>query len=976
VLVLDTCEVLTQDLDRWLRHLLAPLCDGKTPLLILIASHLEPDSAESRSSREGLQVEVGDERWRSEDFNKRGFRVDEITLALQKLHRPIPAIDIDELAEKLHRWTLGVPFALRTLLKMHESGDAILMQLETLGLQVDSASQYAEEKVVEQVTARFLWHLQNHGEREKDLDTVVALALLREGNRSHLNLLKCLWGADNVREQLQVLATQYGLVERDDLHVMVRDFLRRCWRENRPEFVNQMIRCLTKVVETSNRPATPEKPEYFEALADRLNMQGWNRAGEALPDFAPALTLALTYDKPLQPFLTLAAELPPHRGQEAASQLLEKLSKRSTWGDVPWGSDELLAWLQNEAQRAHWTPIEQASLHLLIGLKNSRDQRYQDALTKLQAALKYFDAGSLPRPSLVGSALFVIGYALGEEVDTAEAAAEAYHAASSIGYLQAPAWNNLAVLASRRQKLQDAEECLQKALRLDEKEALYSYNLGHLYRVQKRYEAAEAQFCQSIDFDPDEPLYPCTLGHMFRVQKCYEAAEEYYRKALAVDEKYAPAYNGLGLLCWNQHRYEAAEAQFRQAIDFDPTDPYYYSSLGDMFCEQKRYEAAEEYYRKVLAMDEKDTFAYNDLGLLYWARKRYEVAEAQFRQALAIAPTATLYPYLQRQQKHYEVAEGWYRQALEVNTQHAVAYNDLGWLYQEQKSYKKAEEWYHKALAVDARYAETYNRLGLLAKARGQWEEAAAQFQRAIELEPTEPIYPRNVGDLYRERRAYEQAEEWYHKALAVDADYPWAYNSLGLLAKARGQWEEAAAQFKKALELLLTEVLPPHNPEDIYEELQRFEETEAWYCCDADDLCNIAWLLYLMSTDLIKAKRFATRSVEIGPGDNHTRHLLGCLRLAAIQLRRHGWDYASSSILEWLRRSDREFIRESRDDSLELFRVVLSLGRASELAVMLKQLEDGTHWLPWAEAIASLAGNDSTQPLSEEALAIRDELI
>jgi tetratricopeptide (TPR) repeat protein len=244
-----------------------------------------------------------------------------------------------------------------------------------------------------------------------------------------------------------------------------------------------------------------------------------------------------------------------------------------------------------------------------------------------------------------------------------------------------------------------------------------------------------------------------------------------------------------------------------------------------------------------------------------------------------------------------------------------------------------------------------------------------------MELEPTEPIYPDNLGALYRERREYTQAEEWYRKALAVDARYAPAHNGLGLLAKAQGQSDTAVTQFKKALELILTEVLPPHNPEDIYEELQLFEETEAWYCSDADVLCNIAWLLYLTSTDLIQAERFATRAIEIGPGDNHTLHLLGCLRLAAIQLRRHGWDHASSRILEWLRRSDREVIRESRDDVLELFRVVLSLGRASELATMLYQLGNGTHWLSWAEAIASLSEEDSVRLLSEEAHAIRDEL-
>jgi tetratricopeptide (TPR) repeat protein len=904
VLVFDTCEVLSSELDRWLRRLLAPLCDGKTPLLVLIASRLAPDNAESPGSREGWRVEVGDERWRSVAFDEGvSFTVNEVTRALQNLHRPVTAIDV--LAEELQRRTLGVPFALGTLLDMHERGDEILSQLETLGPQVDRASQRAEEEVVEQVTARFLVHLRNRPDRHQDFADVVALSLLREANR---DLLGRLWGPRNVRERLRALATRYGLVASGDLHVTVRAFLRRRWRmEDRPELVDQMIQRLTEVVEASDRPTTPEASGYFEALADRLNMQGWCRGDEALKDFAPALVLALAYDTHEHLFITLAAEIPLHPRQKATSQLLDKLSKRPAREDMPWGSDELLAWWQNEARQAHWLPIEQAALDMLIGLKDARDQRYTDALTRLKAALKYFDASSLPRPLLVGSALFVIGSALRNVVDTAESASEAYRLAIRIGYLAAEAWNNLAVLAQFRRKLEDTEEFLRKALTLDPTEPLYPCNLGHIYRVQKDYAAAEKWYRQAWTLDPTEPLYPCNLGHIYRVQKDYAAAEKWYRQALAIV----------------------------------PTEHPYLLTLGHLYLAQKDYAAAEEWYHKALAVEEKYAPAYSGLGLFYWAPKRSKAYEEQFRQALAIAPTESLYPWPMVQQKRYEADEERYYKAFDVDAQHAAAYNALGILDQIRKRPEAAEEWYRKAL----------------------------------ELDPTEPLYPRNLGDLYEKQKRYAAAEEWYRKALVVDEKCAPAYNDLGLLAKAQGQWDTTVAQFKKALKLLLTEVLPPHNPEDIYEALQRFEETEAWHCSDADVLCAIARLLYLTSTDLIKAERFATRAVEIGPGDNHTLHLLACLRLATIQLRRHGWDYASSRILEWLRRSDREFIRESRDDVLELFRVVLSLGRASELATMLYQLDNGTHWLPWAEAIASLSDADSAQLLSEEARAIRDEL-
>src|SRR5262249_34678795 len=211
----------------------------------------------------------------------------------------------------------------------------------------------------------------------------------------------------------------------------------------------------------------------------------------------------------------LAAEIPLHRRQKGTSQLLDKLSKRPAREDMPWGNNELLAWLQNEARQEHWSPLEQAALDMLIGLKDARDQRYTEALTRLQAALKYFDARSLPRPLLVGSALFVIGSALRNAVDTAESASEAYRLAIRIGYLEAEAWNNLAVLAQFRRKLEDTEEFLRKAWTLDPAEPLYPCNLGHIYRLQKDYAAAEKWYREDLTLDDAEALSHCNLGNSY-----------------------------------------------------------------------------------------------------------------------------------------------------------------------------------------------------------------------------------------------------------------------------------------------------------------------------------------------------------------------------------------------------------------------------------------------------------------------------
>src|SRR5262245_19116971 len=89
ILVLDTCEVIGGDLERWLRQLIAPLCDGRTPFIALFGSRLPPDVSEPLGSRDVWRSGVGEDRWRSEAFNEGWrFTVQEIGLVLSQL-RPV-----------------------------------------------------------------------------------------------------------------------------------------------------------------------------------------------------------------------------------------------------------------------------------------------------------------------------------------------------------------------------------------------------------------------------------------------------------------------------------------------------------------------------------------------------------------------------------------------------------------------------------------------------------------------------------------------------------------------------------------------------------------------------------------------------------------------------------------------------------------------------------------------------------------------
>ncbi len=208
LLLLDTCEVLPADLDRWLRTLLIPVCRDETPLLILIGSRLEPDVALPAGSREGWHAELPRDRFRPVPFSDQvRFSVEEIKAALGQLPRPVDR-DLGTLAEELHRVTRGVPLAVRALLDdlgEHGRDDSILNELAHVGDDDLLDEREAVRRVVGTVARRMLYHLdpERRPEREDDLRNIVALAILQ---RADAEVLRQLWPGRRVRDRLRDLA--------------------------------------------------------------------------------------------------------------------------------------------------------------------------------------------------------------------------------------------------------------------------------------------------------------------------------------------------------------------------------------------------------------------------------------------------------------------------------------------------------------------------------------------------------------------------------------------------------------------------------------------------------------------------------------------------------------------------------------------------------------------------------------------------
>jgi tetratricopeptide (TPR) repeat protein len=149
-----------------------------------------------------------------------------------------------------------------------------------------------------------------------------------------------------------------------------------------------------------------------------------------------------------------------------------------------------------------------------------------------------------------------------------------------------------------------------------------------------------------------------------------------------------------------------------------------------------------------------------------------------------------------------------------------------------------------------------------------------------------------------------------------------------------------------------------------LFREQRRYDEAEKQFLAavrqfpmDGDTLNGAAWLLYEQGRDLEEAARLAARAVRLDANASflHT--------YASIQLILEGWSGAKPTVHDWLKVADENYVRESRDDVVNLFRAVVSLGKAGELVELLNSSSADVHWLPWAEALALVLADDPNTP-------------
>jgi len=145
------------------------------------------------------------------------------------------------------------------------------------------------------------------------------------------------------------------------------------------------------------------------------------------------------------------------------------------------------------------------------------------------------------------------------------------------------AFNNLGVLSTRENNIEDAVSFFQKALANDPNHLLSLVNLGNAYRAQKRWADARQVLQRAVEIAPEDAEANYNLGMVFAQFGDTSQAHEYLQRALKTRADYPEALNNLGILYLLTHRRDEAVASFEKCIQVAPAFDQAYLNLARVY---------------------------------------------------------------------------------------------------------------------------------------------------------------------------------------------------------------------------------------------------------------------------------------------------------------------------------------------------------------------------------------------------------
>ncbi|MBI4684567.1 MAG: hypothetical protein HY755_05160 [Nitrospirae bacterium] len=278
-----------------------------------------------------------------------------------------------------------------------------------------------------------------------------------------------------------------------------------------------------------------------------------------------------------------------------------------------------------------------ASAVVLLGiLAYSRNNVYKDPVTLWSDAAQKSPQKARPYTNLCG--------AYGESGD-ADKAIDVCRTAINKGGRDIETYMNLATAHFFKGNLNIAETILKEMAKniTSDKEAIeiYHYNLGAVYKAQKKYDIAIEEYKKIFELKPQSPAPLTHIGECYLLLGMKDNAEEYFRLATK-----GVAKNGDDYLMMAKSFFRINEAQkgfesLTNAVITEPLNVNIRYWVATTYLEIKNYDLAQKHFLVTIKLAPNHALAHKGMGLVMLAKGNIKDAKKYFNKALSLFSPAS-----------------------------------------------------------------------------------------------------------------------------------------------------------------------------------------------------------------------------------------------------------------------------------------------------------------------------------------------
>jgi tetratricopeptide (TPR) repeat protein len=332
------------------------------------------------------------------------------------------------------------------------------------------------------------------------------------------------------------------------------------------------------------------------------------------------------------------------------------------------------------------------------------------------------------------------------------------------------------------------------------------YFVGLIYLGLHRYEEASISFNESINLRPDISEVWNNRGVAKANLEKYEEALVDYDEAIKLKSNLTDAWNNRGIAKNNLERYEEAIADYDEAIKLHPNFPATWSNRGLAKANLGKFEEAIADYDEAIKLKLDLAEAWSNRGIAKANLERYQEAINDCDEAIRLKadlPEAWNNRGVAKANlEKFEEAIADYDQAINLKVDYIDVWNNRGLAKANLERYQEAIIDFDKAIKLKIDFIDAWNNRGLAKANLERYQEAIVDFDKAIKLNPDDNKAFMNTGYIFALLNKYEEALSEYNTAIKLKENCSEAWLQRAIILTRLSKYKEALNDFNKALDI------------------------------------------------------------------------------------------------------------------------------------------------------------------------------